>query len=535
LLVALCERDGMMTDLTVKTEPPGGGNGRKITLIALYSSSSIGLRYMASVLDQKGFDVSLVFFKDKDIALDLMERPSEREYELLVELVSGLAPDFIGMGVRSPFLLIAQEITSRLQRKLGRPVVWGATHPTVVPDDSIRHADIICLGEGEQAILELAEARRQAGTRTDIQNLWFRENGQVIRNPIRPLWADLDSLPFPNYGSRNKYFIQDEVIPGDPGEKAFNLDIITSRGCPYRCSYCSNSIFCELYHGKGSLIRRRSVRNVLDEIKTQTARLPALRRIDFIDEVFSWDKAWVEEFVEEYKRDVRLPFHCMQHPNTVDREIMKMLKDAGLERVEIGIQTGSERVRTQVFQRPILDKKLIETSRVMHDVGIVPFYDIIVDNPFETTQDKSQGLDLLLKIERPFHMHMFSLVYFPNTALTLKALAENLITESQVEGRATTCFDQFYVSLNRSRPAEDRFWLSLYSLTSKSFVPKGLIRLLSKAKILMRHPGPLVLFANTCNYLKLAMIALKWLIEGKPVFGSLKKRRKSAKQGSRIV
>jgi anaerobic magnesium-protoporphyrin IX monomethyl ester cyclase len=525
----------MMTDLSVNTEPTNIRTRRKITLIALYSSSSIGLRYMASVLDQKGFEVSLVFFKDKDIALDLMERPNEREYHLLVELVSGLSPDFIGIGVRSPFLLIAEEITSRLQRKLGKPVVWGGTHPTVVPEESIRHADIICLGEGEQAILELAENQQRGLPGTDIQNLWFRDDGQVIRNPIRPLWVDLDTLPFPNYGSKNKYFIQEEIIPGDPGEKAFNLDVITSRGCPYRCSYCSNSIFCELYHGKGSLIRRRSVRNVLDEIKAQTARLPALRRIDFIDEVFSWDKAWVEEFVEEYRRDVRLPFHCMQHPNTVDRDIMKMLKEAGLERVEIGIQTGSERVRTQVFQRPILDKKLIETSHVMHDVGIVPFYDIIVDNPFETSEDKKQGLNLLLEIERPFHMHMFSLVYFPNTALTMKALAEGRITESQVEGVATTCFDQFYVSLNRSRASEDRFWLSLYSLTSKSFVPKGLIRLLSRMKMFKHKPGLLVFFANACNYLKLAAIALKWLIEGKPVFGSLKKRKKSAKQGSRIV
>jgi anaerobic magnesium-protoporphyrin IX monomethyl ester cyclase len=517
-----------------ESSPEGSGKG--ICLIALYSSSSIGLRYLASMLKQNGFDVSMVFFKDKEIALDLMEQPSRKEYELLVDLVEKLDPHVVGMCVRSSFLSIAREITSRIQEKLGIPVIWGGTHATVAPEESIHFADAVCLGEGEHAILNLAESLSRGEKPRDIGNMWFREDGVVLRNPIRPLWNDLDSLPFPDYGDECKYLVQnDEVIAGDPGKKLFNLDVLTSRGCPYRCSYCSNSIFRELYRGKGSVIRRRSARNVLDEIRMQVERLPGLMRIDFIDEVFSWDRDWVEEFVEEYKRQIGLPFHCMQHPNTVDREIMSMLKDAGLERVEIGIQSGSERIRTEVFERPVVDKELINTSRIMRQLGIVPFYDIIVDNPFETTADRKDGLNLLLKIERPFHMHMFALMYFPNTMLTRKAIAAGLITEDQVEGRATECFNQWFVSLNHPRVAEDRFWLSLYSLASKSFVPKSLIRMLSRVDTLRRYPGPLLLFANACNYLKLMGIAIKYIREGKPVFRSLGKRKRSGKLGSRIV
>jgi radical SAM superfamily enzyme YgiQ (UPF0313 family) len=201
----------------------------------------------------------------------------------------------------------------------------------------------------------------------------------------------------------------------------------------------------------------------------------------------------------------------------------------------MGIQTGSQRVRNELFLRPVPDAKLISASQIMSDLKITPFYDIIVDNPFETSEDKKNGLDLLLKIKRPYYMHMFSLTHFPNTALTKKALEAKLITEDQVEGRATACFDQFYVSLNYPRPAEDRFWLSLYSLTSKNFVPKGLIRTLSRSKALKKYPGPLVAFANACNYVKLGGIAIKWMSEGKPVLRSLVKKRKSSKQGSRIV
>jgi radical SAM superfamily enzyme YgiQ (UPF0313 family) len=494
------------------------------------------MRYMTSVLRDKGFDVDLVFFKEKNIALDLMERPTDREYELLVELIKELDPNLIGIGVRSSFLKIGTEITRRVREELGTPVIWGGTHATVVPEDSIRTADMICLGEGEQVMLELAEKLSRSEDFGHVQNLWIRNNGDITRNPIRPLLEDLDSLPFPYFGHENAYFVQDDaVVKQDPGLEAFNLDVLTSRGCPYRCSYCCNSVFHDLYKGKGRLVRLRSVGNVIDEIKTQRELFPGLKRIDFIDEVFSWDGEWVEEFIDRYKREIALPFHCMQHPIKTDKGVMRMLKDAGLERVEIGIQTGSERIRREVFERHVTDKKLVHTSRVMRELRIVPFYDVIVDNPFETSQDKRKGLDLLLKMSRPFYMHMFSLIYFPNTILTRKALEAGFIAEEEVEGHASKSFDQMYVSLKHPRPAEDRFWISLYSLTSKSFVPKGLIKALSRSRFLEMNPGPLVAFASLCNTMKLAGIALKWLWEGKPVFASLGKRKKSGKKGSRIV
>lgn len=478
----------------------------------------------------------MIFFKEKNIALDLMEMPTRKEYDLLMDLIGELDPDLIGIGVRSSFLKIASEITRRIQKSSDRPVVWGGTHATVAPEESIQVADIVCLGEGEQAVLELAERVSLNKKTSDIQNLWLRKNGKVVKNAIRPLIGDLDSLPFPDYVDRNKYFVEEEkILNQDPGLQAFNLDVLTSRGCPYHCSYCSNSIFRNLYKGKGPLVRLRSVQNVLDEIKTHKEIFPRLRRVDFIDEVFSWDKEWVEEFVEKYKKDIGLPFHCMQHPTTTDREIMRMLKNAGLERVEIGIQTGSERVRKKIFERPVSDKRLVETSRIMRDLKIVPFYDIIVDNPFETLEDKKEGLNLLLKISRPFYMHMFSLIYFPNTILTKKALKANLISEDQIEGKTTKSFDQMYVSLQHPRPAEDRFWISLYSLTSKRFVPKRLIGFFGRIHFFQKHPGPLVSFASLCNTLKLATIAVKWFWEGKPVFATLGRRGKSQKQGSRIV
>jgi anaerobic magnesium-protoporphyrin IX monomethyl ester cyclase len=508
----------------------------RVCLISLYSASCIGLRYLASVLRSAGFDVHMIFFKEKNIALDLMELPTEEEYERVTELLSELHPDLIGLSVRSSFLEIAREITRRARERVGTPIIWGGTHPTVAPDQSIEMADMICLGEGEHPLLELAQKISVNQDHTNIQNLWVRENGKIVKNSIGPLFQDVDALPFPDFVDENKYFVEKSTISHhDPGLEAFNLDIMTSRGCPYQCTYCSNSLFHTMYKGKGKIVRQRSVQNVLDELRKHKALFPKLKRVDFIDEVFSWDKEWVEKFVEGYTKDIGLPFHCMQHPNTTNKEVMKILKQAGLERVEIGIQTGSERVRKKVFERPVSDEKLVRTAQIMHDLNIVPFYDIIVDNPFETPEDKKEGLDLLLNMARPFYMHMFSLIYFPNTILTRKALEEKIITEDQVEGHVSKSFDQMYVSLKHPRPPLDRFWISLYSLTSKNFVPKSLIRFLSRVLFLQKHPGALVAFASFCNNVKLGSIAVKWLFEGKPVLASLGKRGKSKKQGSRIV
>jgi radical SAM superfamily enzyme YgiQ (UPF0313 family) len=465
-----------------------------------------------------------------------MELPVKTEYDLLMDLIGDIDPALIGISVRSPFFNIATKITNRIQQELGKPVIWGGTHPTVAPDQSIQISDMLCLGEGEHALLELSQKLSKNQEISDIDNIWIRKNGKIKMNPIRPLFKDLDSLPFPDFVNKGKYFIEGEHISNqDPGLSAFNLDVMTSRGCPYQCTYCSNSLLHQLYKGKGRFVRQRSVQNVLDELRKHKEIFPKLKRVDFIDEVFSWDNNWVDEFTGHYKKDIGLPFHCMQHPNTTNRDIMVMLKDAGLERVEIGIQTGSERVRKNIFERKVSDNKLIKTSRIMRDLKIVPFYDIIVDNPFETPEDKKKGLDLLLKMSRPFYMHMFSLMYFPNTILTKRALEEKLITEGQVEDHVAKSFDQMYVSLKHPRPAQDTFWISLYSLTSKRFVPKKLIKFLSTVQLLQRHPGPLVSFAGLCNNIKLGLIAIKWLFEGKPVFESLGKRNKSKKQGSRII
>ena len=505
--------------MTVRACDMTNDNGNnKVVLISLYSSDAIGLRYIYSLLKNNGIDVTLVFFKEKYLEADLMSYPTSHEHRLLIDLIENIAPSIVGISLRSSFFNIASLITKDIQREIEKPVIWGGTHPNVAPEESINVADMVCMGEGEYPMLELCQRISKGQSIDNIENLWIRKGQSIIRNPVRMLVRDLDSLPFPDYGKDGNYFIEENsILSIDPAVEAFNLDIMASRGCPYQCTYCCNSVFKEINKGKGPAIRRRSVDNVIEEIEYARDNFKNLQRIDFIDEVFAWDKSWTSEFSEKYREKIGLPFQCAQHPNMVDKEILRMLLDAGLERVEVGLQSGSEHIRRDVFKRPVSDKALLRGAKIISDLKVVPFYDVIVDNPFESEDDLRQGLDFILDILRPFHLRMFPLTYFPNTVLTQKALSTGVISADQVESTAQRTHNKWFVTLDYPWPDRERFWISLYSLTSKRFVPKGFIRYLSRRKYLRRHPQFLSHFATLCNNIKLGTIAVKWLLDGKPI------------------
>ena len=219
-------------------------NKARIALISLYSTDAIGLRYINAVLRNHGYPMSLILFKEKYLASDLMSLPTEKEYQLLIDLLKKINPDIVGVSVRSSFFKIASTITEKIRMELPVPIIWGGTHPTIAPEDSIKVADMICIGEGEYPMLELAERISSSRDYSDVQSLWIRRDGQIFKNELRQLVQDLDLLPFPDYADEDKYFIENEsVTAGDPGLLTYNLNIMASRGCPYHCSYCCNSIF----------------------------------------------------------------------------------------------------------------------------------------------------------------------------------------------------------------------------------------------------------------------------------------------------
>ena len=193
--------------------------------------------------------------------------------------------------------------------------------------------------------------------------MWINKDGNIIRNPSRPLLNDLDVLPFASYTPENKIYIDEGKIQKDKNIDYFGFGFtdapsivfyqtMTSFACPMHCSFCINS----LQHDK---FRRRSVGNVIEELVQAKNSNPNLRWIFFWDNIFAVNKKWCLEFAEEYKRKIDLPFFTYSHPLCCDMEILVPLRKAGWTITVMGIQSGSYNLRKTLYARNETNEKIL--------------------------------------------------------------------------------------------------------------------------------------------------------------------------------
>ncbi|MFO8057839.1 MAG: radical SAM protein [bacterium] len=483
----------------------------RITLVTVFDVVSIGVRYLQSVLDDAGYECDLVLFRVKRVPVGTW--PSEREYELLKEVLEERRPDVLGVSFRSFAMPIAERISRVARESVDPLVVWGGTHPTLAPEDCLEHADLVCMGEGEGALLDLAEALASGSSYEDIRNLCFKKNGELIKNPLRPLIQDLDSIPYPRLGNERKFTIEQgkleerDVYLG--ASSPVSYFIIGCRGCPFNCDYCCISAFRELFRGLGTYVRKRSPENIIQEIE-EAGRVLDIKFIGYMDEVFGMDPAWARRIAALHKQRVGLPFLAKLHPNPCDEEQVQTLTDAGMKLVVMGIQSGSDRSRRENYHRKTTDRKILELARSFHKHKLITVYDFIFDNPYETEQDLRETFEMALTLPRPNNLEMLSLSYFPGSRLTRRALEDGLITPDQVEGRAYKTFAGYWSDARHSLDQNHAFysvlcWLLNIKFEWESFalvyisenggmfhvLPRPAVRLLSRSRYLRKNPQKL--------------------------------------------
>lgn len=483
-------------------------------LLALYVIENNGTRHIAAMLRTNGVKVLEIYFKDW--VNNYFQPPLELEVENLIRLLQEHKINLVGISVRaSAYHDLASQLTWRIRRELGIPVLWGGMHSTFVPEDCIPVADVVCVGEAELPLLELLR-RLEAGEQyLDTASFWFTSAGRVVANPTRPLLSDLDSLPFRDFHSQDKYFISGaRVKQGDPYVRDPVFLMSASRGCPYStCAYCSNTVLTQTYQGKGSYYRQRSVDSVIEELHYAKRTFPNLKRIRFDDEVFAFDREWTERFVTRYKNEIGLPFDCLLDPRSVATWRLEKLKAAGLDLLCIGIQ-NCERINRAVYNRHISERQVLQAAEIVNRLRIRVSYQIILDDPLANAQDKWDFYMFLLQLPRPYDFYLFSITYYPRTKLTERLLRDGVITPEQVEGKAKKVFEQFRVDLGYRRAKEDTFWAALIILLSKDFIPKSILRQAAANQWLKRHPLPLVILAQITNLYKMGALFGRMLVRG---------------------
>lgn len=452
----------------------------RIALIS-FLNNSINTRSLSSYLKVNGYDVICLF-----CSCEFNQSNLDKLINLLMDKKIGL----VGISLVTDDYYPAVTITKAIREKLGLPVIWGGAHVNVMPDESLRHADMICLGEGEEALLELAGSMAAGRTDLTIKNIWFKTETGIVRNDLRNLEENLDKYPFPDFDWHSQFVMTDGGLEQlTESHFAGEYSIMSSRGCPYSCHYCYNSYRRRQYAGKGHYLRKRSIGKVIEELEQAKNNFPRLQRINFWDDSFvarSWEDFIL--FQKLYKQKIALPFFALIEPMAFDSEKVQILRESGLGFLQLGIQTGSERVNKDVYNRHVSNQKVIQVAREIRAMGIDVIYDVIFNNPYEKADDVAQTVKLFLQFPWPVSLQGFNLIFYPGTQLTDNALRDGYIKPREEESYATiegvansptsmkgksVVSDRFYRIQYDS--SEKKYWNTVLSLFAFLHVPRRLM------------------------------------------------------------
>jgi radical SAM superfamily enzyme YgiQ (UPF0313 family) len=420
----------------------------RVALIKLFTGLNLAPAQLSGELQQAGHDSRVIYFKDhkivpfeeKDdyaitdfpgvfIASDSTKKVwncytpfNDKENQHLIDYLKEFKPDVIGLSVISGVIREASYVTNLLKQTFDVPFIWGGPGPTLEPDRCIELTDIICINEGEEVIVELANRVDAGEDTTTIDGTWARcENGEIQRNPKRPL-LQLDDIAIPDWDLKRYAHInafkglRKEIYPNNLGKE---YPIMTQRGCPFSCSFCIESRYQELF-GKHDSLRRRNVDVVIEELLWAKENLDVVS-ILFYDDVFTVNPRWLKEFLPRYKEEVGLPFWCYTYPTTHTPQMLRDLKDAGMVSVTMGVQSGSERILREHFNRPTATKRVIEAAQEIVDLGpeVKGFFDLITKVPFETEEDLQATFQLMLDLPKEFKTIGFGeMTSFPDYGFT---------------------------------------------------------------------------------------------------------------------
>ena len=408
----------------------------RIGLVSTYTHPiALGLRYVSSYLKAAGHDVQVYFMSSKrdtaraDWAAAAVEEFLERIRDR----------DLIGMSLMTNTFHRASVLSKRIRDAgIKAPIVWGGTHPTVAPDESMEVADAICVGEGEEPMLLLAEHLEAGKDPTGISSLGFRAGGPFgnkapIRNSVRTLERELDDYPFPDYE------LETHWVAGREGLEPARLDnlrgtlhrlrIETTRGCPYPCTFCNNAALLKVYRGKGTWVRKRSADNVIAEIRQARACFPTIEAVNVVDDLFFVrSEEDIEEFAVKYKAQVDLPLELDAFPNTITEQKVKSLTRVPIGLISMGIQSGSEDTLKNIYKRPTPIEKIVEGIDLFHRFGIRAEYHYIISNPYESEKNVIETMRFIADHHRGRAvLRVFPLMFYPGTPLYDQARADGLI------------------------------------------------------------------------------------------------------------
>ena len=356
----------------------------------------LGLGYLAAVLEHAHHQVQIF-----DCSLDPNSTP-----ESDVQQVKAFDPHLVGITAMTSVYHSALETATLLKAYLGRPIVIGGPHATMCPERILTESpviDYVVRGEGEETIVELVEALGGDRGPGSVKGLTYRVRGEIVSNADRELIADLDALPFP---ARHLFDPQRYGLRTPEGQPM--ATILSSRGCPYNCSYCFKGIVGRTY-------RQRSPENIIAEVR-QVIDEYGIRNFYFIDDLFTIDSRRLEAITEGLNtQKLDIHWQCLGRVDRVNAEILRKMYAAGCRRIHYGIESGNQEV-LQRISKSIKLEQVRQAARWAKEAGIQVKGYFMLGLPGDTEETMQQTIDLAVELD--LDEAMFSLTTpFPGTRL----------------------------------------------------------------------------------------------------------------------
>jgi radical SAM superfamily enzyme YgiQ (UPF0313 family) len=360
---------------------------------------SLGLGYIAACLDKEGVEVSLLDLNIERIGLK----------DLPGALLSlGYTPEFIGITSAATTVYVAIDIAGACKTAFPETkVVFGGVQPTVTPELFLKseHVDYVVRGEGEVTIVELIRGNDSAS----IKGLSYKADGarsEMVHNPPRTPLSNLDEIPFPAYHlfQIDKYHPPEALYRRLPA-----INLIASRGCPFKCTYCATQT---IWPGK---LRVRSIENVIEELKVLTGRY-GIREISFSDDTLPAVRTRIVGLCEEIIRNrIDITWSCNAIVKFVDEDVLKLMKRAGCHHICYGIESADTQILKNIRKNIRLEdaEKAIRTTK---KVGIACRASFMFGNMGETLESMQKTLDFALRTNPDFALFNISTPY-PGTPM----------------------------------------------------------------------------------------------------------------------
>lgn len=350
----------------------GSAGGRQMPL---------GVFYLASYLRERGHKTLVIDGEAENLtAGDIMDR-AER-----------FQPELVGISSTTVAFHRAVEVSGEIKsRRPEWPIVLGGPHVSSNPTHAMSFStfDYAIVGEGERPLARLVEALEHGADMSSVEGLIYRREEELVVNPSAPQIDDLDEVPFPAYDLSAGLSLY--APPPCNYKKLPVANVITSRGCPNQCTFCDRSVF-------GRSLRQRSAQNVAEEIEFLW-REHHVREIAFVDDTFTLRPRRIEELFNILDgKGISFPWTCMSRVNTVDEELLRLMRDRGCWHISFGIESGNEDILRQIKKNISLERAR-QVIEYCSKLGIRTKGFFIVGHPGETLDTIEQTINLAISLK----------------------------------------------------------------------------------------------------------------------------------------